>query len=45
MKIPIDAERLSVDPAMRHVVGERAKDQTPQASPDWVNDAEECWKT
>ena len=23
-----DAERLSVDPAMRHVVGERAKDKT-----------------
>ena len=24
-----DAQRLSVDPAMRHVVGERAKDKTP----------------
>ena len=23
-----DAERLSVDPAMRHIVGERAKDKT-----------------
>jgi hypothetical protein len=23
-----DAQRLSVDPAMRHVVGERAKDKT-----------------